>query len=138
MILKIGRVAGVASVVLIAALLTTFAIPVKEWRTGDQGLSPLTFMPVQEGRDDPRGLWIDTDAACGQSARTDPDDCFAIALLAGALDFEIVGLDGVIFIEWHNAVEASKGQKRPSRLSGGPRSSPRARRGSDVVEFGPS
>jgi hypothetical protein len=95
MILKIGRVVGVASVVLIAALLTTFAIPVKEWRTGDQALSPLTFMPVQEGRDVPRRLWIDTDAACGQSARTDPDDCFAIALLAGALDFEIVGVSTV-------------------------------------------
>lgn len=95
MILKIIRVVGVAAVVLIGALLTTFAIPVKEWRTGDQGLSPLTFMPVQEGRDVPRRVWIDTDAACGQSARTDPDDCFAIALLAGALDFEIVGVSTV-------------------------------------------
>ena len=94
-IVKIAYGVGIASVGLVAAVLTTLAVPVKEWRTGDQGLASLTFMPVQAGPDRPGRLWIDTDAACGYSSRTDPDDCFAIALLAGASDFEIAGISTV-------------------------------------------
>lgn len=65
---------------LTLGLLTTFAIRVEEWRTGDQGLAPLTYQPAQP-HSGTSGLWIDTDAACGHTERTDPDDCFAIALL---------------------------------------------------------
>lgn len=36
-----------------------------------------------------------TAAACGHSERTDPDDCFAIAFLAHAPDFQIVGISSV-------------------------------------------
>ena len=52
-----------------------------QWRTGRAVLAPLTLTPG-----DPAGLptgriWIDTDAACGATTRTDPDDCLAILWL---------------------------------------------------------
>jgi inosine-uridine nucleoside N-ribohydrolase len=40
-------------------------------------------------------VWIDTDAACGQGRRTDPDDCLAILLLALTPDVEIAGISTV-------------------------------------------
>ncbi|PCJ68687.1 MAG: hypothetical protein COA62_12620 [Rhodobiaceae bacterium] len=40
-------------------------------------------------------VWIDTDAACGAGARTDPDDCFALAYLLGRDDLDIVGVSTV-------------------------------------------
>jgi inosine-uridine nucleoside N-ribohydrolase len=94
-IAKSARVIGVATTVIITGLLTTFAIPVEEWRTGDQRLAPLTYVSSRAGVGAPRRLWIDTDAACGHSRRTDPDDCFAIALLAHASDLQIVGISTV-------------------------------------------
>jgi inosine-uridine nucleoside N-ribohydrolase len=89
------RAIGVAAAVLVAGLLTTFAIPIEAWRTGDQRLAPLTFAPVQSAPNVVRRLWIDADAACGHGRRTDPDDCLAIALLARASRLEIVGLSTV-------------------------------------------
>jgi inosine-uridine nucleoside N-ribohydrolase len=71
------------------------AIRVEEWRTGDQGLSPLSYRPAQPDSPASLRLWIDTDAACGHTERTDPDDCFAIALLAYASDVQIVGISSV-------------------------------------------
>lgn len=91
----IAHIIGVAVIVLLTGLLTTFAIPVEEWRTGDQCLTPLTYTPVPTESDVPRRLWIDTDASCGYSRRTDSDDCFAIALLAYSSDFQIVGISTV-------------------------------------------
>ena len=89
------RILGIGALVLSAALLAMLAMPVETWRTGDRGLEPLTFEPPAPRSDFPRRLWIDTDAACGHSARTDPDDCLALALLARARDFEIVGISTV-------------------------------------------
>jgi len=91
-IVKPACAIGVAAFVLIAGVLITLAVPIETWRTGDQRLSPLAFAPVLAAPDAPRRLWIDTDAACGNSRRPDPDDCFAIALLAHASDFQIVGI----------------------------------------------
>lgn len=90
----IRRIGGAATIIL-AGLLTTFALPFEEWRTGDQHLTPLTYLPAQAGPNASRRLWIDTDAACGYSRRTDPDDCFAIALLARFSDVQIVGISTV-------------------------------------------
>ena len=84
----------VAAALLAAVLLVTLALPVREWRTGDQGLAPLDVAPEKATPPFPRRVWIDTDAACGHSPRTDPDDCFAIALLARA-NVEIVGISTV-------------------------------------------
>jgi purine nucleosidase len=86
-------IAGVAAIA-VAALLVTLAFPVREWRTGDQGLVALDAVPEAATPPFPRRVWIDTDAACGRTPRTDPDDCFAIALLARS-DIEIAGISTV-------------------------------------------
>jgi purine nucleosidase len=43
----------------------------------------------------PARVGIDTDAACGVGRTTDPDDCFAILLLAQAREVEVVGISTV-------------------------------------------
>jgi inosine-uridine nucleoside N-ribohydrolase len=86
---------GGAAAALLVLLLATLAIPIEQWRTGDQNLTPLTYEPASIGLAPPQRLWIDTDAACGYSQRTDPDDCFAIAFLAQTSGFHIVGLSTV-------------------------------------------
>ena len=92
---KVGLAIGTGVAVLIGGVLTTFVIPVEEWRTGDQGFSTLTYTPGEAASDISGRIWIDSDAACGYSERTDPDDCFAIALLARAFDGRIVGISSV-------------------------------------------
>ncbi len=58
-----------------------------QWRTGRPTASPMALAPVGPGVVQPGRIWIDTDAACGATGRTDPDDCFAIAwLLAQGVD----------------------------------------------------
>lgn len=81
---------AVAALVSAAALLGTLAMPVVSWHNGDQDLAPMTF--ARESVELTGRLWIDTDAACGHSARTDPDDCLAIALLARATGDRIAGI----------------------------------------------
>jgi len=68
-------------------------MPIEKWRTGDQGLAQMVFVP--ENMEIAGRLWIDTDAACGHSARTDPDDCLAVALLARATGDRIAGISTV-------------------------------------------
>lgn len=80
------------AVLALAGLLLTFALPVQEWRTGDQRRMPLDTLPEAAPPPFPSTLWIDTDAACGHGVRTDPDDCFAIALLARAPGLRIAGV----------------------------------------------
>lgn len=43
----------------------------------------------------PLRLWVDVDAACGHSERTDPDDCLALLLLAREPRVELVGISTV-------------------------------------------
>jgi inosine-uridine nucleoside N-ribohydrolase len=40
-------------------------------------------------------VWIDTDAACGYRATADPDDCFALLVLARASELAVVGVSTV-------------------------------------------
>ncbi|MDO8354488.1 MAG: hypothetical protein Q7T14_13600, partial [Aestuariivirga sp.] len=59
----------------------SLAIPLPVWRTGRLEAPPLELIsggPLvsQSGR-----IWIDTDAACGATPKTDPDDCLAIIWL---------------------------------------------------------
>ncbi len=80
------------AVLLIAA---TLAMPVREWRTGEYWPQPLpsvdpAAMPPAADR-----IWIDTDAACGAGATTDPDDCLAILALATQSDIIIAGVSSV-------------------------------------------
>ncbi|OYW61999.1 MAG: hypothetical protein B7Z31_01915 [Rhodobacterales bacterium 12-65-15] len=52
-----------------------------EWRTGRAALLPLNLTPGGPAVAPPGRIWIDTDAACGATDRTDPDDCLAILWL---------------------------------------------------------
>lgn len=59
----------------------SLAIPLPVWRTGRLEAPPLELtsggpLVPQSGR-----IWIDTDAACGATRNTDPDDCLAIIWL---------------------------------------------------------
>ncbi len=103
--LRMRVVAGVA-VLAVAVLLVTLALPVREWRTGDQGLMALDAVPEKATPPFPRRVWIDTDAACGHAPRTDPDDCFALALLARE-NIEIAGISTVAGNAPREVVEAT-------------------------------
>ncbi len=87
-----ARLIGFVAIGLVVALVATLAVPVKEWRTGDQDTMPLTWRPAAALPPDDHKLWIDTDAACDAGRTTDPDDCLAIALLLQSRAFEIEGV----------------------------------------------
>ncbi len=75
-------------VLLCLAVLTaiTLALPIPQWRTGRLAVRPLPLEPGDRFAQRPKRIWIDTDAACGASPRTDPDDCFAILALTSDPD----------------------------------------------------
>src|SRR5690606_25102719 len=111
--------AAVVAALLVAALALTLALPVRVWRTGDQGLDPLAGAPPAPAPRLPRRVWIDTDAGCGHSPRTDPDDCFAIALLLRAPGIEVAGISAVAGNAPREVVEATVraiAGERPSDL----------------------
>ncbi len=89
-----GRFA-LGAAVLALLLLLSFALPVREGRTGELAAPPLPTVAGGPPVTLPARLWIDTDAACGAGRTTDPDDCFAILLLARAAGVEIVGVSTV-------------------------------------------
>jgi inosine-uridine nucleoside N-ribohydrolase len=101
------RILGAAAALLAAAVLFTLALPIREWRTGDQGLAPLDSVPEATTPPFARRVWIDTDAACGHSPRTDPDDCFAIALLLRSAAVDVVGISTVSGNAPHEVVAAT-------------------------------
>jgi inosine-uridine nucleoside N-ribohydrolase len=103
------RIAAVAAAVLVAAALFTLALPIEGWRTGDQGLALLDSVPEAATPPFPRRVWIDTDAACGHSRRTDPDDCFAIALLLRSPEIDVVGISTVAGNASREVVDATMG-----------------------------
>lgn len=89
--MAIGVAAGAA--LLAAALAATLALPVRAWRTGEPPAPPLALVPpvpIPAAR-----VWVDTDAACGHSPRTDPDDCLALLLLATAPAVRLAGISTV-------------------------------------------
>jgi inosine-uridine nucleoside N-ribohydrolase len=78
-----------------AVLVVSMALPVHAWRTGEPPAVPLALAPGRAPGPAPIRLWIDTDAACGRSPRTDPDDCLAVLLLAQARRADVVGISTV-------------------------------------------
>ncbi|OQW33920.1 MAG: hypothetical protein A4E19_19345 [Nitrospira sp. SG-bin1] len=82
-------------ILAIAVLLISLAIPVTAWRTGELPTEPIPLYPANSFAAPPIRVWIDTDAACGQGRRTDPDDCLAILLLAQQDTVDIVGVSTV-------------------------------------------
>jgi purine nucleosidase len=85
-----GTAAGVAALAVL-----TLAMPVKTWRTGEAPDARVAFALVPGSSPPARRIWIDTDAACGDGPRIDPDDCVAILLLARQRALEIVGISTV-------------------------------------------
>src|SRR5215471_862109 len=79
---KTVRRIGLAILVLAALFLATFAIPIREWRTGEIAVPPLPLTGGRFFKLPAERLWIDTDAACGIKRNVDVDDCFALLLLA--------------------------------------------------------
>ncbi|MGH7527938.1 MAG: nucleoside hydrolase [Gemmatimonadales bacterium] len=90
----IGRLSLGLAVLVVLALLT-FALPIRTWRTGQLPAPPLPVISGGPAVSLPDRLWIDTDAACGTGRTTDPDDCFAILLLARAAGARLVGISSV-------------------------------------------
>ncbi len=93
--MRIAGKLGVGIVVLLLLVLATFAMPIRKWRTGELPTPPLSLNEGGPAVSLPARVWIDTDAACGLSRTTDPDDCFAILLLAKAGAVEIAGISAV-------------------------------------------
>lgn len=61
------------------------------WKTGRVSSDPLDLVNGGPEVARPGRLWIDTDAACGVTPGTDPDDCLAIVWLASR-GFDIIGI----------------------------------------------
>lgn len=92
---RIGAVLAVGVAVLAGLILASFALPIPLWRTGELPAPPMALIPGGPELAMPRRLWVDTDAACGHGRTTDPDDCFALLLLARAPGVEIAGISTV-------------------------------------------
>ncbi|MCO6439559.1 MAG: nucleoside hydrolase [Nitrococcus mobilis] len=88
---------GVIAVIGLFALflVISFAMPVETWRTGRLPAPPLPLIEGGPAIEPPDRVWIDTDAACGDGRRTDPDDCLALVLLAKAPGFRVAGISTV-------------------------------------------
>lgn len=66
---------------VVVTFLVMFITQSYTWSTG-RGLSrPLVLNYDRGDVVRPDRLWVDTDAACGATSMTDPDDCFAIVWL---------------------------------------------------------
>lgn len=95
-LLRVGfQAAGILGFLGIVSLVISLMMPIKAWRTGELPAEPLPLHPAKPFATPPIRVWIDTDAACGQDQRTDPDDCLAILLLAQQDTVEIVGVSTV-------------------------------------------
>lgn len=90
----IGVALGAVAVLLLLLGLT-LALPVRLWRTGEPPAPALPTTPGRPIAPPPLRVWVDADAACGHGARTDPDDCLAILLLASSPTIRVVGISTV-------------------------------------------
>src|SRR5690606_429004 len=89
-----GRALAAATAV-VGILVLTLAMPVRSWRTGEPAAPPLVTRPGSAIAPQPVRVWLDTDAACGHGARTDPDDCLAMLLLARSPGVRLAGVSTV-------------------------------------------
>jgi inosine-uridine nucleoside N-ribohydrolase len=81
--------------VSVVFVLISFMLPVQVWRTGELPATPIQVQQAEPFTVSPVRVWIDTDAACGQGQRTDPDDCLAILLLAQQDHIHLVGVSTI-------------------------------------------
>ena len=90
-------------VIVLAGILTAvvalgvaiLAVPVASWRTGELPAPPLSLIAGGPVVAMSNRVWIDTDAACGHTERTDPDDCFALMLLIRSRELKLAGISTV-------------------------------------------
>ncbi len=80
---------------LAVVIAVVLALPVADWRSGRGDIEPLTLAPAGAHAVTGRRIWIDTDAACGASRTTDPDDCLALLALLKAPGFHVVGISTI-------------------------------------------
>jgi purine nucleosidase len=86
----------VGAIALLAiAFALTLALPVPLWRTGRSPVASLELHAGQLPANAGARVWVDTDAACGAGARTDADDCLALALLLRSRGVRVVGISTV-------------------------------------------
>lgn len=89
------RIVVIAFVIALGLLAASLAMPVKEWRTGEIALPPLSYRPPAHLPAFAQRFWIDTDAACGTGEQRDPDDCLALWSLLRRFDGKVVGISTV-------------------------------------------
>lgn len=77
--------------VVLTGLATFLASQWPLWRTGRVAQTPLVLISGGPEIARPDRIWVDSDAACDATARTDPDDCLAILWLV-ARGSTIVGI----------------------------------------------
>lgn len=95
-LVRIGiRAAGILVILASVILVLSLMVPFKVWRTGELSTEPIQVRPAEPFGTSPVRVWIDTDAACGQGQRTDPDDCLAILLLAQQDHIHLVGVSTI-------------------------------------------
>lgn len=92
---RILRRVGLAVFVGAFLFLATFALPFRDWRTGELPVPPLPLMESGAMNARSTRVWIDTDAACGSAGNVDVDDCLAVLLLARSPSVTIVGISTV-------------------------------------------
>lgn len=90
-----NRIALISLAALALIVIATLAMRCHPWPTGESSALPLPLVAGGPAAAIAHRLWIDTDAACGEGRTTDPDDCFAILLLARSPEIEIVGISTV-------------------------------------------
>lgn len=86
-----GRLILISLVILGAIGAALFLTQGRMWLTGRGISEPLALVSGGPAVAPVSRIWIDTDAACGATPRTDPDDCLAILWLA-ASGVDIVGI----------------------------------------------
>ena len=77
--------------IVVAAGIVLVVMQSPTWRTGRVSSDSLDLVIGGPEVARPGRLWIDTDAACGATPKTDPDDCFAILWMA-THGFNLVGI----------------------------------------------
>jgi inosine-uridine nucleoside N-ribohydrolase len=92
---QLGMGFAIAALAAAGLILLSLAIPLEVWRTGELPAPPMQLVEGGPAVALTRRIWIDTDAACGHSRTTDPDDCFALLLLARAKGVRIAGVSSV-------------------------------------------
>lgn len=92
---RVLRWLGLGVLTLALFLAVTLAVPMPSWRLGRIPVPPLALETPPAPAEPPGRIWIDTDAACGVSARTDPDDCLALSLLLRAPGVRVIGISTV-------------------------------------------